>query len=64
MSLVPLLAFSLVWNFSPLAASQEAPAPGAGNAESAGPENYDIRHSKSKSAQIKKEKHARRRSSE
>ncbi|HEV2762260.1 MAG TPA: M36 family metallopeptidase, partial [Pyrinomonadaceae bacterium] len=56
---LPLVLFSLVWNFSPPAATQsggDAPA----DAPSGGPENYDIRGSSSKAAQVRKEHHQRR----
>jgi extracellular elastinolytic metalloproteinase len=53
----PVLLFCLVWNFTPPVASQRQ-----GNNEDrpSGPENYDIRTSRSKPAQIKKERRLER----
>ena len=59
---LPLILFSLVWNFPPPAASQ--PQGGEGEARPGAPENFDIRTSIAKAAQIKRERHQQRMSSE
>src|SRR5688572_20202136 len=57
--LAPILLFSLVWNFTPLVASQDS-QPGNNEDRPSGPENFDIRTSRSKAGQIKKERRLER----
>jgi subtilisin-like proprotein convertase family protein len=63
---MPLIIFSLVWNFSPLVASQSQSSRRQESPQDqpSGTENYDIRGSLSKAAQIKKERHQERSSHE
>ena len=57
---LPVMVLSLVWNFSPPAASMLASQTGPAPEQPSGPENYDIRVSIDKPAQLKKERHQER----